>query len=75
MEELEEYKKKVNEAIEKVTEAHGKFNKVYTENHEFESNVISPNKGKLTPEQKQKEQGLVKKLHEARKELDEAIFK
>lgn len=73
MEEIEEYKKKVDEALEKEKEAFDKFNDVRYENREYVEEVLLPNNGYLTPEQKQKEQELVEKLREARKELDEAI--
>lgn len=73
MEEIEEYKKKVNEALEKEKEAFDKFNDVRNENREYVEEVLLPHNGHLTPEQKQKEQELVEKLREARKELDEAI--
>lgn len=73
MEEIEEYKKKVDEALEKEKEAFDKFNDVRNENREYVEEVLLPNNGYLTPEQKQKEQELVEKLREARKELDEAI--
>lgn len=73
MEELEEYKKKVDEALEKEKEAFDRFIDVRNENREYVEEVLLPNNGHLTPEQKQKEQELVEKLREARTELDEAI--
>lgn len=73
MRELEEYKKKVDEALDKEKEAFDKFNDVRIENREYVEDVLLPNNGSLTPEQKQKEQELVEKLREARKELDKAI--
>lgn len=73
MEEIEEYKKKVNEALEKEKNAFDRFIDVRNENREYVEEVLLPQNGHLTPEQKQKEQELVEKLREARKELDEAI--
>lgn len=73
MRELEEYKKKVDEALDKEKEAFDKFNDLRIENREYVEDVLLPNNGSLTPEQKQKEQELVEKLREARKELDKAI--
>lgn len=73
MKELEEFRKKVDEAIEKEKEAFDKFNDVCKENEEYVEKVLIPNNGRLTPEQKQKEQELVEKVREARKELDDAI--
>lgn len=73
MEKLEEYKKKVDEALVKEKNAFDKFNDVRNENREYVEEVLLPHNGHLTPEQKQKEQELVEKLREARKELDETI--
>ena len=55
MRELEEYKKKVDEALDKEKEAFDKFNDVRIENREYVEDVLLPNNGSLTPEQKQKE--------------------
>lgn len=73
MKELEEFRKKVDEAIEKEREAFDNFNDVCKENEEYVEKVLIPNNWRLTPEQKQKEQELVEKVREARKELDDAI--
>ena len=73
MKELEEYRKKVDEAIKKEKEAFDKFNDVCNENEEYVEKVLIPNNGHLTPEQKQKEQDLVEKVRQARKDLDDAI--
>lgn len=73
MKELDEYKKKVDDAIEKEKEAFGKFNDVRNGNQEYVEKVLLPNNGELTPDQKQKEQELVEELREARKALDDAI--
>ena len=73
MNELEEYRKKVDEALEKEKEAFDKLNDVRNENRDYVEEVLLPNNGHLSPEQKQKEQELVEKLREARKELNDAI--
>lgn len=73
MNEFEEYKNKVNEAIKKVQKAHDSFKDVYRENQEFEKAVILPNKGRLSDEQKQLEKELLARLRDAIDEEEQAI--
>lgn len=71
MKDLEDIKKRAEEAIEKEKEAYARYSDVYDENTDYVENVLKPNNGNLTPEQKQKEQELVEKMREAREELDD----
>lgn len=73
MKDLEDYKKKAEEAIEKEKEAHAKYSEVFDENTDYVENVLKPNNGHLSPEQKQKEQELVEKMREAGGEWSDAI--
>lgn len=73
MKELEDNKKKVDEAIAKAVEAHDKVNEVFNENQEYEHTVLHPHNGKLTPEEKQREQDLLDKLRDAIADEGQAI--